>query len=368
MFVVYTGMPRPKLGKLFFVTVSVSEVYDGIKRDFLDVFVDVSTYCVAVESSASSDKVDHHIHAYLEFSEKYSWEVICDYLRDVFVDSHIDVQQCRSRRNTLKYITKEDKEPLFNCKVSELHFNYRCYRWAVDNKYFSLSHYFVVEHKHVYRFLERYHAEVRSQLISGCLRRRVLCPLVDWCIKAQQWLNVFQLTSGFKRKQLFLFGPSNVGKSTFVMRMFDMCTDAIYYPDVGKFAFQDLRLSVHKVILFEEFNVQYHCLSMLKRLLEGRPFRASVKGGVGNVVKWDGPVVFVSNYPPPDEEAFKNRLLVVEATGETPYWEAALGPLPKIEEETISEEGASIVEVSSGSEQEEFSATPMASDASSWLS
>lgn len=35
-----------------------------------------------------------------------------------------------SRGNVLRYITKEDRIPIYNCKISELNFQYRSYDWV----------------------------------------------------------------------------------------------------------------------------------------------------------------------------------------------------------------------------------------------
>lgn len=56
----------------------------------------------------------------------------------------------------------------------------------------------------------------------------------------------------------------------------------LFYPDIGKFAFQDFDILKHKFILFEEFYYSVHIPSFLKRLLEGRPVSASVKGAMQN--------------------------------------------------------------------------------------
>jgi hypothetical protein len=41
-----------------------------------------------------------------------------DVIEACFPEGTINVQSCKSSRNWPKYITKEDDEPLYNCKVS----------------------------------------------------------------------------------------------------------------------------------------------------------------------------------------------------------------------------------------------------------
>lgn len=78
-------------------------------------------------------------------------------------------------------------------------------------------------------------------------------------------------------------------------------------------------------------------MNLLKRLLEGRMFAAPVKCGPPKYIKFDGPVIFVSNFKLPDdvEAAFLNRVVVVEADNEFwPHYEANSAlPAPDDEDE-----------------------------------
>lgn len=78
-------------------------------------------------------------------------------------------------------------------------------------------------------------------------------------------------------------------------------------------------------------------------------FAASVKCGPPNYIKFNGPVIFVSNYnlEPDVDVAFKNRLFVVESDTEFwPYYEANSAlPAPKVE----SSDEESVVSISSTS-------------------
>jgi hypothetical protein len=62
--------------------------------------------------------------------------------------STINLQKCKSKKNWLKYITKEDETPYFNCAVNQLSFRIRCLFWAKENNEFRVTHPFVVEHDH----------------------------------------------------------------------------------------------------------------------------------------------------------------------------------------------------------------------------
>lgn len=95
-----------------------------MRSDFINFFTDIVTFCVAVEISKVSNSVDNHLHAFLEFGSPIFVDELSDYIRIFAACNHVDVQPCKSRKSCLRYITKEDREVYFNCRVSELNFNY----------------------------------------------------------------------------------------------------------------------------------------------------------------------------------------------------------------------------------------------------
>ena len=66
------------------------------------------------------------------------------------IGGQIDVQPCKSKKSWLKYITKEDDDPYFNVKVSDLHFRYRTMHWCRGNRRLDIAHPFVAEHRFCY--------------------------------------------------------------------------------------------------------------------------------------------------------------------------------------------------------------------------
>jgi hypothetical protein len=116
---------RLRSGREFALTVKVYE-YAGVREDFIHYFEGVETFCVGVErySQGGSDKENIvsnrvHLHVYLKLYEKVYLSEVREVLES-FCFGSINLQSCRSRRNWLKYIRKEDERPYFNCKISEL--------------------------------------------------------------------------------------------------------------------------------------------------------------------------------------------------------------------------------------------------------
>jgi hypothetical protein len=103
---------RRSKGREFAVTVAPVWQYHQVRSDFLDYFEGVDTYCIGLEYNHANGNCN--LHAYLKFNRRRG---CVDVIEACFPEGTINVQSCKSSRNWLKYITKEDVEPLYNCKV-----------------------------------------------------------------------------------------------------------------------------------------------------------------------------------------------------------------------------------------------------------
>lgn len=262
-------------------------------------------------------------NCYIQFKGKHLLNDVRECLLSIFPDCKLDLQSVKSRRNVVGYISKEDVNLLTNIKSSDLNFNYQIFKWAESTKYFDPTHWFVVTHRHYYKFLERYlQAYQMNQLknftglrkYSGLCRTFWLRDIVYWW---NEWVDILDSKLVVKkRKQLYLHGDTNVGKSTVIEKLIGKNNMKFcFYPGVGKFCMQGFNQYVHKVIIFEEFNVEFYPLNMLKRLLEGRDYAYPVKCCPDQVFKFVGPVIFVSNsgIETVKDNAFLSRLQVVFA-------------------------------------------------------
>lgn len=329
------GSRRRKPGKLFFVTVSLDvddvSCKEYWRSDFLCCFDNLVSYCIALESSSEASKVNYHLHAFLEFDEPIFVDDLSEYIRSCYNNCRVDCQPCKSRRSCLKYISKEDTQLLTNIKVSSLHFNYRVYCWARSTSTFKYTDPFVVEHRFCYRFLKQYFDDFLFHEGNKfkCLYRAEHC-FHNWTLECVIWWNKYFNSFVVKRPCLYLYGPSNVGKSTFIEMLIGKNNlKYVFYPGVGKFFMQGFRSDFHKVILFEEFDIKYHCVNMLKRLCEGRDYAYPVKCEPDKNIRFCGPIIFISNYREIADEALSNRLLFVSA--EVQYWKGLPAVAPKNE-------------------------------------
>lgn len=356
---VLTGRKRKRPGRKFFFTLDLPSYYDSCRKDIVQWFDQLVTFCVAVEVSRISKRVSFHAHSYLEFSDKILLSDLRDYI-DICINTQFgeslrfDLQSCKSPKSVLKYITKEDRCPYFNCKLSLLHFNYRSFVWAMQTPIFRHSDSFVQEHRFCYRYLEKLFYDVKTDLKRDDKELfRCEKAYANWSLVCANWWNESISKFVVKRKQLYLFGPSNTGKSSWVEKMIGRSMmKFVYFPGVGKFFMQGYRPGFHKVILFEEFDYKYHCSSMLKRLLEGRSYSYPVKGQMDVDICHKGPIIFVSNYDFPDmDEALRNRLFFVSAP--EAFWSSLEAIVPKEEGEEDDFEEVEVIALSSDEEEEE---------------
>lgn len=340
--------PRVKPSACFFITVDLPLYYASVRKDLLEWFTEVLTFCIAVETSRVSKRVSYHCHMYFQFENKIFLSDLRKYV-DECLDIYewpkrFDIQSVKSTRNVLKYISKEDRQLLYNCKLSMLNFNYRSYVWACDTPVFSHADPFVQEHRFCYRFLEKMFIDVKNSLVQAPGLRKCVKAYQNWSLECCLWWNKRYNCNKIRQKQLFLYGNTLVGKSTYIEFMIGACNrDLIYFPGVGKFFMQGYKPGFHKVILFEEFHSEYYPHGMLKRLLEGRPFSYPVKGSLDLKLVHRGPIIFVSNYYPNDfDDALKGRFVFVSAP--VGFWEMAEALLPK--EETDDTDGKDDDEIS----------------------
>jgi hypothetical protein len=89
-------------------------------------------------------------------------------------DSVINIQSVKSKINVLLYISKDDPELIFNCRLGELSIYYRTLEWARRTPSFRFSDSFAVEHGQYYKLLQVIHFEIWSRQRSKPIVPRVI--------------------------------------------------------------------------------------------------------------------------------------------------------------------------------------------------
>lgn len=317
-------------GVIFFLTLVRSALPSRESvLEFLCNLLPVIYYAIGLEKHHDGS---NHYHVFIELSVSMT---LTDLTPVLISHCACNVQSVRNRRSVLHYLSKEDANTLHNVSDSSLHVNYRIHKWLKRTRTFSLLDPFVMSlGPSYYKYLEAMFLENQSRKCTNTWVP-ITCAYIGWYLAVAEWLNDFMLTRYcHKKKQLFLWGESNIGKTSCVR-----CVTSglrVYTPDIGSFAFGDLTLDYYDIIVFEEFEFSNYNESTLKRLLEGDTVRLAIKGRVGRVLKWQKPIIMVSNHCPSGYPWFLNRVKVVEAVG--PFWCEDRVPMVKSEiqrEETV---------------------------------
>lgn len=91
--------------------------------------------------------------------------------------------------------------------------------WALKTSVYSNTDPFVIGHKNFRKVLMDMHAEVRRSLIVLVPHKPYLVKkrFHNWRDQVVDWYNDW-IINGFvhKKKQLYLYGPSNTGKTHFI--------------------------------------------------------------------------------------------------------------------------------------------------------
>lgn len=347
--VVTSKKKRASAGTCFFITVRV-EGY--ISREDVLCLVSVGevvSYCVSREKDCNGE---FHFHVYIQFKNAYKLNYVSGLIRPKV--KYLDIESCKSTRNCLRYITKEDDEPYYNVKISQLSQYCQDVNWARNTPTFEFDDPYLSRDWKRYKYLEVFHRAQRNRRLGRGVCSTISVGYEGWFLSCASWWNG-RVSEGFirRRKSLFLYGISGTGKTTCVeMLLGSLSSVYVYHPVGGKFFCQGL-YDHHCVVLFEEFacRVFHENFHQLKRLMEGADFSVDVKGGSSRTINFRGVVIFVSNlYPTDFDVALRNRCLFVEAC--SPFWKEKKVLVPEIkkEVESLPEEEVETIDISSSQE------------------
>ena len=164
---------------------------------------------------------------------------------------------------------------------------------------------------------------IKQSLVQFKLKKVVLPAFGDWRDEVASWFNSW-IESGIDRKfklpQLYLFGPSNSGKTTFVNEVLfrGIPKDVIFKPIQSKniFSWAEFRHDVHAIVNMNEFNIYDHNQDFLKNVMEGNDQPLPQKHKKAKMIGKLMPMIFTSNYPLPDNvnAGMRERFMVVDTS------------------------------------------------------
>ena len=269
----------------------------------------------------------------------------------------VQVKFIQNERSYIKCITKEDHEPIVKGVPDDmLSFYYKCMTWAKNSDTYKLDDPFVLNHPNYYKLLRELHSSIVEN--RSMRNKKVLRPVYDvqlepsnqtrhsepypiftmqnsvvltfqtnhtysitnynqfkqWHLSVIEWWNDWAVNGySHKKKQLYLWGPSNSGKTTFVNRLLARCindleeTDEHAYecqiytpiPNEKRFAWQEFDSKIYNVVFIDEFDLNEYNVSDLKKALAGESFVANRKGISPKKILVQMPTILVSNLSPP---------------------------------------------------------------------
>lgn len=192
----------------------------GVTVDGFEVGNELVTYCATCENYKTSENHVYHMHIYLKFRKRTYVNDLRNFILDHFlIEREMDVQPAKSTKSILRYITKHDCRPYFNCSSSAFAISYKIteYLNEVGDKGFDATHPFVKGHYFMHKYLERAVETRQRQLLLEKYKHVVLKPVkrvqdCNWAMTVVKWWNDFvSKPYEHKKKQLFIYGPPNMG-------------------------------------------------------------------------------------------------------------------------------------------------------------
>lgn len=311
----YLGSGERKRTSVFFITLRLAETFfPDIRSVFIQCLPETVVYCVAIEQGDSSS-CKYHLHAYIEFVGKYCLNEVRDMCFQFFGENNFDCQTVKNRKRLLAYVSKEDMNIFYNCKVSDLSFNYQAYYYLSKMPVFDYNHFFVKSNRFCYKYLMQLHSQIHVAFQpSWCYLGPLVIPDLQWCKDVYDWYVNFVSTSYYtKKKHLYLYGQSNVGKSYFIKLLTQYLGNRVYYPSYTHY-FESLTRE-HKLILWDEFDylrVKYND-NLFKLVFGGEKFPITRRYCDDRIFNVDIPCILISNYVCSFDEALANRFVVIYA-------------------------------------------------------
>lgn len=291
-------------------------------------FKGVEYFICAVENYAIPENFTKvKVVLFLEYSDTVHYSYVSNVASTIFPTtseespwSKLKIKRSKSRKTALINCSKKDFELYTNIEIDNFCFTYRVHEWAKRTTEFDHCDLFVAEHRNNYRFLKEYLNDAKRPKFLTAKLRPYEFTYNNWTSEVISWWNNKIKDNRPRQKQMYIHGQTGLGKSTFVQILIGRAfLPYVFYPEKGDFFMQEFSAERHKVIVFEEYNIKDFPTNYLKRLLAGELYSYSVKAQQPKMIKFTGPIIFVSNFLEIEDAALMGRLKIVEANKK--FWE-----------------------------------------------
>ena len=270
-----------------------------------------------------------HLHIFAEFEPAHpcTKELVTKLVKWATGGFYSHVEMCKSSRATIIYITKEDTAPVVKGVPSDqLAFHQRKMDFIKSSRIFDNNHPFVSSRPNFYRYLQCSHTdywkEQPVELLAPCfgLQRSDLDTRGNLVKQqVQEWFNACIANWQPKTPALYLWGPSNTGKTKLILdwllpaQPINMRKEVYMPAKKCEFSWAGFDERKHRVVFFDEFNFANVDLEEWKNVIEGRFTSVRVKGQDSKIIAVRCPIICVSNHPCSPLPEVRNRVHIVES-------------------------------------------------------
>jgi hypothetical protein len=283
-----------------------SVIGDWFSRDdnISDIAVGEEQYHSALDcdtGDVSDEVVGVHQHIYLKFVDAMLLPDVREIVLTLTDDIGFDLQLCKSRRNWLMYLSKEDSSPFMkNVRVSELSLwaranNHIKTKYRKPMKVDRADHFMVAagNFRHVVLDIATNHIQQ--------LRKKEDLSRVTMAPNMQCWLTRAIYNAFVSGDHLYLHGMPGVGKSILVDRLIHG-VNVWRAGTSDRFMFSELDEEV-KICLFDDFQPLDYVsqLPRIQAMMDKLPCTVSAKGLPDQTRLISAQFIFVSNEPIPGQ-------------------------------------------------------------------
>lgn len=251
---------------------------------------------------------------------------------------HIEIRGVENSNDEKKRICKDDNQPLYwPIEIQDsLSSNVRDFLKAQQESFVSASDPAVINSRGGKKALDVIRTALEEEQLASQLleTQKNIWHRDNWRHAAQNWLNdwieamaepdpVKREDKLRKRRQLLIYGDSNVGKTYFVRNFLfgDISTKCVWnFPCGGgqgaeRFRYSGYKPHLHKAVFNDEFNANLN-VDTWKLMVAGEPFPQDIKNREATTLRIQLPMVFICQERPEEFLSFvgvKQRLLIISA-------------------------------------------------------